>query len=219
MESESLPHYTRIALDIASRIAAGEIEEHQKISGRSMLSSEYNASSETIRKAIKLLSDMKVVDVQEKKGVLILSADNARRYVQSFASRQEQLDLCAQLRELLEQQAALSKRVSSVAEQLVNAQAHPLPAEKRLPNYEVKVDSTSDKIGRDLASLKFWQATGATIIAIRRSIHTILSPGPFAQLYDGDIVVFVGAPESVFAVQRFLNGSAPGEAIPDSPAP
>ena len=81
MENESLPQYMQIALSIAGRIAGGDVPEEAKISGRSKLSSEYNVSPETIRKAVRLLSDMRVVDVREKSGVYVLSADNARRYL------------------------------------------------------------------------------------------------------------------------------------------
>ena len=81
----------------------------------------------------------------------------------------------------------------------------PLPADKQLPNYEITVSPDSDKIGQNIGSLHFWQATGATIIAIRRNQNTIISPGPFAELYSGDVVVFVGTPESAAAVSRYLN--------------
>ena len=80
MDAEPLPQYVRIAMDIASRVAAGELEEHQKVSGRSVIASEYNVSPETARKAVRLLADMKVVEVLEKKGIYILSADNAKDF-------------------------------------------------------------------------------------------------------------------------------------------
>ena len=52
MENDSLPQYMQIALSIAGRIAGGDVPEGAKISGRSKLSSEYNVSPETIRKAV-----------------------------------------------------------------------------------------------------------------------------------------------------------------------
>lgn len=215
MDMEPLPQYMRIAIDIASRIASGEIEENTKISGRSLLSSEYNVSPETVRKAVKLLADMKVVEVLEKKGIYILSADSARRYMDTVANRYEQQSLRQELRDLIEEYKTLGKRVFSVAERLVQAQAVPLPPDKTLPNYEVKLSSDSDKIGMSIGELQFWQATGATIIAIKRNNNTILSPGPFAQLYGSDVIVFVGHPECVAAVQHFLNGGAGAALSPD----
>lgn len=207
MNLEPLPQYMRIALDIASRIASGEIEEHTKISGRSLLSSEYNVSPETVRKATGLLADMKVVEVLEKKGIYILSKDNAKKYISTVSHRYELQNLRQELRTLTEEYQNLGKRVFLVAEQLIQAQLTPLPPDKTIPHYEVKLSSDSDKIGKNIGDLQFWQATGATIIAIKRNRNTILSPGPFMELYDGDVIVFVGTPENAAAVQSFLNGS------------
>lgn len=57
MENDALPQYMRIARSIAQRIADGELQEGEKLSGRSKLSSEYNVSPETIRKAVQVLQD------------------------------------------------------------------------------------------------------------------------------------------------------------------
>lgn len=205
------PQYMRIALDIAARIASGEIEEGRRISGRSLLSSQYHVSPETVRKAVKLLEDMRVVEVKEKSGVTLGTAESARRFLANFESQREQKELQTRLHELTEQQQSLARELAEVCDKLLQAQATPLPAEKRLPNYESEVLPTSDKVGKSIGSLHFWQATGATIIAIRRGQNTILSPGPYAELQPGDIVVFVGAPEAAKAVARFLDSSAGSE--------
>ena len=67
--------YLQIALDLATRIAQGELAEGSRIYGRSVLASEYGVSPETIRKALRLLADMKVVDVKPQSGAVVLSAD------------------------------------------------------------------------------------------------------------------------------------------------
>lgn len=209
MDVESFPQYLRIALDIASKIADGTLKEQQKITGRSLLSSQYNVSPETVRKALRLLVDMSVVEVKEKSGFTILSTNNAKRFLDSFKNRHEQQALHDKLQELVDQHNSIAKQMSDICSRLIHAQQQPLPAEKRLPNYEVTVAPDSDKIGRSIGSLHFWQATGATIIAIRRNQNTIVSPGPFAEIHDGDVVVFVGAPGSAAAVSRYLNPSLP----------
>ena len=66
--------YLQIALDLATRIAQGELTEGSRIYGRSVLASEYGVSPETIRKALRLLADMKVVDVKPQSGAVVLSA-------------------------------------------------------------------------------------------------------------------------------------------------
>lgn len=204
----SFPQYMRIALDIANRIASGEIAERQRISGRSLLSSQYHVSPETVRKALSLLRDMDVVQVKEKSGVIILSADAARSFLSSFKGQREQQELRTQLHELTEQNQTISRRIAEVCDQLLEAQSTPLPTEQRLPNYELPVPAGSPRAGQSIGTLHFWQATGATIIALRRNQNTLLSPGPYAQLQEGDMVVFVGAPESVGAVERFLSAEA-----------
>ena len=73
--------YLQIALDIAARIASGEFPEGSRIYGRSVMSSEYSVSPETIRRALKRLADMKVVSVKPQSGAAVLSADSARRYL------------------------------------------------------------------------------------------------------------------------------------------
>ena len=147
MDTESFPQYLRIALDLASKVANGELQEDQKISGRSLLSSRYNVSPETVRKALRLLADMEVVEVKEKSGVVIRSAECAKRFLDSFQNRQEQQRLHTSLQELIHQQAAIGRQMAEVCDKLLQAQRTPLPAEKCPPSYEVTVSPTSDKIG------------------------------------------------------------------------
>ena len=60
--------YLQIALDLAGRIARGELAEGSRIYGRSVMASEYSVSPETIRRALRLLADMKVVEVRPQSG-------------------------------------------------------------------------------------------------------------------------------------------------------
>ena len=45
---------------------------------------------------------------------------------------------------------------------------------------------------------------GATIVAIRRGLSYIVSPGPYAELYAGDAVIFVGGVKAREAVSHFF---------------
>ena len=104
MENDALPQYMRIARSIAQRIADGELQEGEKLSGRSKLSSEYNVSPETIRKAVQVLQDRAVVNVREQSGVYVLSAEQARQCLGSFKDGGGLIGKKHQLRQLLEQQ-------------------------------------------------------------------------------------------------------------------
>ena len=66
----NIPVYESIAMDVAERIAAGEFAVGEKISGRTILSSQYNVSPETIRKAMGLLAQANVVAVSQGKEII-----------------------------------------------------------------------------------------------------------------------------------------------------
>ena len=196
--------YLQIALDIARRIAKGELPEGQRVYGRSVMASEYNVSPETIRRALRLLSDMKVVEVKPQSGVVVLSADSARRYIENFEESADVRALRQQLKDLLAEYADLSRRLSDTVSALMKSRETFAAADEPFPNYEVPVPKDSPLIGRSIGELKFWQSTGGTIVAIRRGQTVILSPGPYAQLYGGDVIVLVGSPAAAEAAHRLV---------------
>ena len=196
--------YLQIALDIARRIAKGELPEGQRVYGRSVMASEYNVSPETIRRALRLLSDMKVVEVKPQSGVVVLSADSARRYIENFEESADVRILRQQLKDLMAEYADLSRRLSDTVTALMKSRETFAAADEPFPNYEVPVPKDSPLIGRSIGELKFWQSTGGTIVAIRRGQTVILSPGPYAQLYGGDVIVLVGSPAAAEAAHRLV---------------
>ena len=196
--------YLQIALDIARRIAKGDLPEGQRVYGRSVMASEYNVSPETIRRALRLLSDMKVVEVKPQSGVVVLSADSARRYIENFEESADVRALRQQLKELMAEYADLSRRLSDTVAALMKSQETFAAADEPFPNYEVPIPKDSPLIGQSIGALKFWQSTGGTIVAIRRGQTVILSPGPYAQLYGGDVIVLVGSPAAAEAAHRLV---------------
>ena len=207
MDNDALPQYMQIALSIAGRIAGGDVPEGAKISGRSKLSSEYNVSPETIRKALRLLSDMRVVDVREQSGVYVLSVDNAKRYLHSFEPKLDVRNKRRHLAELLEQQSHISQQLAELCRSILDYASFPVQADDTLPNYICRIPKNWSGIGKNLSNLHFWQATGATIVAIRRGTSRIVSPGPDAELYGGDEVIFVGTDNAREAVSRFFRST------------
>ena len=153
--------YLQIALDLARRIARGELPEGSGIYGRSVLASEYNVSPETIRRALRLLADMKVVEVKPQSGAVVLSADSARRYIENFEENSDIRALREQLRELMAEYADLHRRMAETVTALVKSRDTFAAAGEPLPNYEVPVPKDSPLIGKSLGALKFWQSTGA----------------------------------------------------------
>ena len=196
--------YLVIALDLATRIAKGELAEGARIYGRSVMASEYNVSPETIRRALRLLADMKVVEVKPQSGAVVLSADSARRYIANFGEEADVQSLRQRLRELMDESAQVNRRMAETVSALVKSQETFAAAGQPLPNYEVPVPPDSPRIGESIGALKFWQATGGTIVAIRRGQTVILSPGPYAELYSGDVIILVGDPGAAEAAHRFI---------------
>ena len=201
MDNEGLTQYTRIAISLAERIASGQLKEGDKLSGRSKLSPEYNVSPETIRRTLRLLADMKVVEVKEQSGVYVLSADNARRYLHNFADQTDIRGKQQQLKELLVRQEHLNRQMAALCRDILDETSQTPDA---LPNYYCRIPDDWPHSGTTVGALRFWQATGATIVAIRRGLSYIVSPGPYAELYAGDAVIFVGGVKARVAVSHFF---------------
>ena len=201
MDNEGLTQYTRIAISLAERIASGQLKEGDKLSGRSKLSPEYNVSPETIRRTLRLLADMKVVEVKEQSGVYVLSADNARRYLHNFADQTDIRGKQQQLKELLVRQEHLNRQMAALCRDILHETSQTPDA---LPNYYCRIPDDWPHSGTTVGALRFWQATGATIVAIRRGLSYIVSPGPYAELYAGDAVIFVGGVKAREAVSHFF---------------
>ena len=201
MDNEGLTQYTRIAISLAERIASGQLKEGDKLSGRSKLSPEYNDSPETIRRTLRLLADMKVVEVKEQSGVYVLSADNARRYLHNFADQTDIRGKQQQLKELLVRQEHLNRQMAALCRDILDETSQTPDA---LPNYYCRIPDDWPHSGTTVGALRFWQATGATIVAIRRGLSYIVSPGPYAELYAGDAVIFVGGVKAREAVSHFF---------------
>lgn len=205
MENEELPQYMRIAVSVAGRIADGQLAEGEKLSGRSKLSSEYQVSPETIRKSVQLLRDMQVVTVKEQSGVYVRSAENAKRYLQMVGEKNELRQKKQRLRALLAQQEAVARQVSELCGSILDDSVQPEQAAEQLKTFSCRVPQDWPDAGKTLGSLHFWQATGATVVAIPRADALTVSPGPYAELRSEDRILFVGDQEAREAVARFFS--------------
>lgn len=205
MENEELPQYMRIAVSVAVRIADGQLAEGEKLSGRSKLSSEYQVSPETIRKSVQLLRDMQVVTVKEQSGVYVRSAENAKRYLQMVGEKHELQQKKQRLRALLAQQEAVARQVSELCGSILDDSVQPEQAAEQLKTFSCRVPQDWPDAGKTLGSLHFWQATGATVVAIAHADALTVSPGPYAELRSEDRILFVGDQEAREAVARFFS--------------
>ena len=205
MEKESVPQYLRIAISLGSEIAEGHYPEGTKMPGLSKLASKYSASTETVRRAMQMLADLSILNVEEKKCAVVLSEERAKYYLESLKARRERHELSSKMKSLFKSYQDIGRELEDVSGQLLDALAYPMPSEKMIPTFEVAVKPESDKIGRTIGSLRVWQATGSTIIAVRRGQNIIISPGPYEKLLEDDIIVCVGTPGSEAIVDYYVN--------------
>ncbi|MEA4965569.1 MAG: TrkA C-terminal domain-containing protein [Oscillospiraceae bacterium] len=196
--------YLQIAQDLAARIAKEELPVGSRIYGRSVMASEYNTSPETVRRALRLLADMKVVEIKPQSGAVVLSADSARRYAERFRENTSERTLRKQLREMMTQYDEMNRKLTETVAALIRSKYTFDSVERPFPNYEVPVPADSPLIGKSIGALKFWQRTGGTVVAIRRGQSVILSPGPYAELYGGDVILLVGMPDAAEAANRLV---------------
>ncbi len=202
--SATPPVYSQIAYDIAVKIASGELKEKARFSGRTLLSSQYGVSSETIRRALKLLYDVGIVRIQQGAGVEVLSRKRAAEYVELNKSGRDLRKLKTQLRNLLTQRSAIDEQINGTIEHIIDLNDRFRHSDS-LRTYEFLLEESTPITGRTIGSLMFRQITGATIVAIRRGGEIILSPGPMTVLESGDVLVVACDISRVEQVSDFIN--------------
>ena len=199
--------YQSIALDIAQRIASGEYPVATKLSGRSLLASQYHVSPETIRKAIGLLKERRIVDVSQGREVVVTSRDHAHEYARRSGYLDSVYSLKHEIAQLLAEKEKNDKKLKNVLGDIIALSDHL----RNLTPYnpvEIEVAPTSQVIGLTIANIRLWQMTGATIIALRRDTNISISPGPHVILRAHDILVVVGDSGTEERTNAFINGAA-----------
>lgn len=201
--------YLSIATDLAQRIINGEFAVGSRLSGRTLLASHYNVSSETIRKAVGLLKDAGVVQVSQGKEISVISSEQAYYFIEQHKSMQSVYSLRQELELLLQQKLEIDRRFEGILTDIIGYS-------DRLRNLtpynpvEVTVPPSSHLVGKTVADIRLWQHTGATIVAIRRNKEVMISPGPLAVFAPHDRLVVVGKQEVWQAVTAFVDKAAEG---------
>ncbi len=190
-EKIDTPTYIKIAFDMAGRIYRGELKEGQKIHGRSVLSSEYNVSPETIRRAMSLLEDLEVIKVSQGSGIFITSRQNAVTFLKRFEDRETISKLKNEITEHMAEKQSLEQKINENLQKIIDYSTR-LKTVNPLDPVEVEIPPGSPLIGKTISDSKFWQYTGGTIIGIRRNGAILISPGPYAGFEAKDVVVVVG---------------------------
>ncbi|WP_316568232.1 TrkA C-terminal domain-containing protein [Neobacillus sp. YIM B06451] len=198
-----IPIYEQIAIDIANRIYNEKYKVGEKIHGRSTLASEYNVSPETVRKAIKILEDVEIVKSEKGAGVVISSRENALTYINRFSNLESVKDMEKKLRKIIGERERLDGELFETIEKIVDYSGK-LRYTNPLVPFEIEINEDCPQIGKTISAMKFWQNTGGTIVGLKREGDIIISPGPYASIEAGDILLVIGNEHTYNRVSDFL---------------
>lgn len=188
METKShIARYENIAYQIAKQIYDGKLPLNQKLSGRTLLSSEYNVSSETIRRAIRSLVNYGVVDVKEQSGIYVKSIEQAKSFMDDFNFKQQQKNIKIELIELLEEENKIHSRLDKTMKRLLNSKEF-FPFDY----FTIEINQNMKHIGKTIDELDFYQVTGGLIIAFELDHVLYQIPKPSTMLKEGMILYIMG---------------------------
>ena len=198
-----LPRYLKIAVDIATRIVSGNFLEGEKLKGRSVLSTEYNVSPETIRRSMSLLSDKKVVKINAGSGIVVLSKEKAVEFINNFNSDEVLSQMKNNLSKMLKSRTALDEEITKATKQI--ADMYKYRRSDLIKPVEIKMAENSHMIKKSIGELEIWHNTGATVIGIIRNNSIIISPGPYFAFESDDRILIVGDEHVIERFNAYIN--------------
>lgn len=199
----SLPIYHKIALDIANKINIGEIKEGTLLRGRSSLAGTYNVSPETIRRSMKILEDLEVVSSVKGKGIWVLSSQKALSFLNKHQNITNISSYKSNLNNLLISRSKLESEIIDNISKIVDYSSRLSSINPLIP-FEFEITKECKFIGSTASDTNFWQHTGATIVGIKRDCELIVSPGPYIEFKENDILLVVGDSSIHHSVPAFL---------------
>ncbi|MBB6447235.1 TrkA C-terminal domain-containing protein [Bacillus benzoevorans] len=207
MESKAFqikqPKYRIIAEDIAAKIVEKKYNVGEKIYARSSLASLYGVSAETARRAIAVLQDLNIVKTTKGSGVIIISYENAAKFVHRLEGVKSVRELQKELSISIEKQLAELTNLQEISKELINRTNRFHSINPFVP-FQLEITSSCPYISKNISEINFWQNTRATIVGIRKNNELLLSPGPYATLELGDIIYFIGDEMCLTHAEDFL---------------
>jgi len=203
MQRAQIPTYERIAIDLANRIYDEKFKVGEKIHGRSTLASEYKVSPETVRRAIKILEDVEIVHSTKGSGIVISSRENAFKYISRFSNLASIKDLEKQVNTLVSERHKLDEQLFETLRKIMDYSGK-LRHTNPLAPIEVEIFPDCIHIGKTISEVKFWQNTGGTVIGMKRKGELVISPGPYALILEGDVLLIIGDEKTYDRVLHFL---------------
>lgn len=195
--------YYSIAVDIARRIGEEELSIGAKISGRTVLASQYQVSPETIRKAIALLREAGAVEVSRGKEIEVVSKEKAKLFLAEWDASKPVQSFWEDFDALVAEKKRIDQKFYQMVEEIANRSPRVSTLVPYRP-FEIQIKAETKIVGKTIGQLRLWQATGATVVAVRRKEEFIVSPGPDVGLEAGDWLVLVGPEDSIPKMQEMF---------------
>lgn len=151
-----------------------------------------------------LLNQVGVLDVKQGAGIIIKSVENAEEFISKSNDRDSIDTIKSHINRLMQEQKQLNRKLQENINVLLDANDR-FNYLNPLTPFELYIDENCPLVGQTSASVRFWNNTGATIIAIKRKANTILSPGPHAQFFAGDSLLIVGDESSYKKAKALLS--------------
>ncbi|MCM1990908.1 TrkA C-terminal domain-containing protein [Oceanirhabdus seepicola] len=199
-----MPRYIKIAVDVAVRIHKGDLPEGVKLRGRSILASEYNVSPETIRKSMKLLDDTGVVKVNKGSGVIVKSKEKALDFINGFKDKESIGMIRSNIKNLLQQRKDIEKEINELNEKVIDY-SYRFKNSNLIDHVEIEIPESSHIINISIGESRFWHNTGATILGVKREDKVYISPGPYWEFKEKDILLVVGDEGVLDRIKKYLN--------------
>jgi len=167
------------------------------------LASEYKVSPETVRRAIKILEDVEIVQSTKGSGIVISSRENAYKYIHRFSNLASIKDLEKQMNSLISARDKIDEELFETLRKIMDYSGK-LRHTNPLAPIEVEIFPGCIHIGKTISETKFWQNTGGTVIGMKRKGEIIISPGPYALILEGDVLLIIGDEKTYDRVLHFL---------------
>lgn len=195
-----LARYEKIAVEIAEKIVRREYRPGEKLYGRSTLAGQYNVSPETIRRAVALLQSVNVVVVEPGRGITVGSREAAAEFLREFEARRHLEEMRSRINSLVEQRNKINREIDEILSELISYTVKMTGRFYQIE--EAEVEEGSFLAGKTLASSGLRSTTGATVLAMVRDGKEIFSPDVTMEIKAGDILVYVGPPDSKSKVEE-----------------
>ncbi len=202
-KKNTTPIYLQVAVDVAGRIAREELKLGKKISGRTTLAGEYNVSSETIRKAMRLLSDVDIVEVKHGNGIYVSSLLRAEEFIERYRIKTSVNELKEELIDLMKQRDLIETKMNETMNSIIDYTSRFKNSEHISVN-EYYLNYESLLYEKSIKELDFKSNTGVTLVGIKRDGITILSPDDHEIIKAKDKLLYVGIPSSSVRLGEYL---------------